>query len=103
VREVMDPNVVVVGQMSYPTCGNAECDLLVLSWVGVDISELGGARDVRQVVTGRGRVDCVPLVVPFGTDAFCAACGEFVMHGVFCRDTHHAGLGEPHPDFADLI
>lgn len=101
-RRTMDPNVIKVGVKEYPTCGSGECDLLVLEWLGMDVSDVEEPRDVKGVSTERGSLACVPLVVPFGMDAFCAACGVFVMHGVFCQDTYHANLGAPHPDFADL-
>jgi hypothetical protein len=107
VPEVMDPNEIVAGARSYPTCGNAECDFLVLGWLEVDTFELNNARDAMRMETGNGgpKVSCVPLVVPSAGDMYCAACGVFVMHGAFCReiDADHPGLDRPHPDFANLI
>lgn len=102
-REVMDPNVILAGGKEYATCGNEECDYLILGWLGLDVSKLGVPRDVVKASVDGDAMSCVPLVVPSESDAFCAVCGVFVMHGVSCRDTYHAGLGEPHPDFADLI
>jgi hypothetical protein len=103
-HDVKDPSEILAGRKAYTTCGDTDCDALVLAWLGVDMNDVDSVRMVRNLPVDGRMVSCVPLVVPQGADMFCAVCGMFVMHGIACRDTEdHPGTGAPHPDFADLI
>lgn len=95
---------------AYPTCGEVRCSMAVLAAVGLSeqmMAEHGvdSPEEVFELSIGENtQVTCARLGET-GSDEWCAACGEFLGHGVDCecpdKDTDRDDQDRPHIDLAN--
>lgn len=88
---------------AYSSCGNAFCTLAILRAVGVPerIVESQGI-DLNDTPIGEETRATVGRLGERDTDEWCAACGDFIRHGLECgcedRDSDRVPMVGPHVD-----
>ncbi|MCV7247642.1 hypothetical protein H7J07_05310 [Mycobacterium koreense] len=92
----------------YESCGSPRCTTAILEAVGVGMDGLD-ASEIHTVSAGNGVTVAVVSAGETDYDVWCAACGEFLHHGLECdcaadedgtlpdRDPHQA----PHINLKD--
>lgn len=90
---------------AYSTCGDHGCTVAVLEAIGVPPTDAADPENVSDLDIGDDTQITCALLRETDGDEWCAACGDFIRHGLNCgcRDTEQprAGLGRSHVNLED--
>lgn len=94
----------------HETCGETHCVTSVLYAVGVSRSTLGALEhllDIEGHPLDKGVTVSVERAGECDYDTWCAACGDFISHGLECEcpdtDTLRDDMGQPSIDFRNDV
>lgn len=89
---------------AYATCGHSNCTRAVLAAVGVNMRNLA-PEDVNEVPVGDDTYVTCGFLGESDSDEWCAACGDFLRHGMNCEcpdpDRDREPLDHPYPGLAN--